>query len=112
MDDQGTNREGGGSVSPRFQFSLGRLFEMMFWGCLFVGSLSIVAVRFYNAFYVDNLDDINRMLRDENQPLRMAVAIATAIVSPCVAVGTILNRPIVGAVVGLVLGLLFVALTK
>jgi hypothetical protein len=96
-------KERGGSVGLRFQIGLGRLFETVFWICVFFGSFSIV-VRWYNHFgYIENLDEV---LIDTYLSIRMAAAIALVVVSPCMVIGKVANRSIVAAVVALVLGLI------
>jgi hypothetical protein len=98
MDDQGINRDGGG-VGRRPQISLGRLFGTMFWTCIFCGVYSL-------AYGHSNITPKWWPKDERFACFVLAVMLTLLVVSPCMAIGTLLARPKLGALIGLLIGLL------
>jgi hypothetical protein len=106
MDDQRTDREGG-NVKPRFQISLARLFGATFWACLFLGLHWLLWHP--PKEMSENAAHTTPIANEWIGCGVIATLAALYIASPCIAVATLINRPILGAVIGLVIGIVVIA---
>ena len=102
MDDQRTDRESG-KLRGGFQISLGRMFGVMFWASVFCGLVTL--------FHGPPPAWFPR--REPYGSITAAVVFVLLVSSPCLALGTLFNRPVVGVILGaVVICAVFILLMK
>jgi hypothetical protein len=102
MDDQRVNRTGGGL----FQLSMGRWVGTLFWVCISLCAFwTLENMRAVSAGEKGN-ERIHLPKDDWHSSLYLAVVFGLVIMSPCLAAASLFKRPIWGAIVGLIAGVL------
>jgi hypothetical protein len=93
MDDESTDRESDGSSRRGFHISLGRLFGVTFWVCVFFGALSWLMVKSEQAHNLMEQYGVaaSRQIDRATWPVTDALMVALLLASPVFAVASLVS---------------------